>query len=724
VENPCPFCNNRQVLAGFNDLATLHPELVKEWHPTRNGRLTPREVFASSNRKVWWQCDKGHEWEAQLKTRSKQNTGCPVCSGRIILPGFNDLATLHPELVKEWHPTRNHNTPEEIGSNYRKKVWWLGKCGHEWEALVGNRSRKKNPSGCPVCRNQSISPGVNDLATTNPAVAAIWDYSKNSPLTPDQVGAGQKQLVWWVEPCGHEYQMTVTARVKAKNCQVCINRIVVPGVNDLTSQAPSLANEWHPSRNSPLQPEQVTVGHPKRVWWQCDKGHEWEASPNDRHHYNTKCPYCSNQRVLPGYNDLATLYPELAAEWHPTLNPVTPNLVTPGADVKVWWECDKGHEWEAVVYARTNLRQATGCPMCNRRKVSTGETDLETLFPEVASQWHPEKNNGLHPCQVTAYSNRKAWWKCSLGHEWEAVINGRSQGRGCPTCSKVASFSKEEKELVAYLQNAGLTVVENDRNILDGQEVDIYLPEHNLAIEYNGLYWHTEKFKGRTSHHDKWELCKQKGIQLIQIWEDDYKRNPELVKEMLAHKIGISTKPKTYARKLHLTTITNDEAKTFLDQNHIQGWVSSSVFFGLCDAEETLCSVMALKETKQDSKVYTLTRYATNRRVVGGFTKLLKHAEKTLTPRSITTFSDNAVSDGSLYRNHGFTEDKTLPPDYSYFNVKERIREHKFLYRLKRFREDSTLLYLEGKTETELAIINNLSRIWDAGKVRWVKTYP
>lgn len=123
--------------AGFNDLATLYPELAAEWHPTKNGALTPEQVLAGSEKRVWWQCGRGHAWQTSVSTRTRANCRCPVCAGRTVLAGENDLATLSPELAAEWHPTLNGAlTPDMVTAGSNKRVWWQCRLGHVWRAVV------------------------------------------------------------------------------------------------------------------------------------------------------------------------------------------------------------------------------------------------------------------------------------------------------------------------------------------------------------------------------------------------------------------------------------------------------------------------------------------------------------------------------------------------------------------------------------------------------------
>lgn len=194
-----------KTIIGVNDLATTHPELAQEWHPTKNGTLAPDQVTSGSNKKVWWRCQNGHEWEAKINNRVFKNNSCPYCSGRKILPGYNDLATTHPKLAAEWHSTKNGDlTPQDVSKGTTKKIWWLGPCGHEWEDTVGHRTGGRS---CPVCAGKQIRVGHNDLATTHPELAAEWHPTKNGALLPSQVSKSANKVVWWRCANGHEWQV-------------------------------------------------------------------------------------------------------------------------------------------------------------------------------------------------------------------------------------------------------------------------------------------------------------------------------------------------------------------------------------------------------------------------------------------------------------------------------------------------------------------------------------
>lgn len=340
------------------------PELLREWYQTKNAPLTPEGITYGSKRSVWWKCEKGHEWQAMVYTRAGAGSGCPYCMGRKAWPGENDLASQRPDLAAQWHPTKNRDrTPADVTVGGHYKAWWICEKGHEWQAIV--KSRAINGTGCPVCANRKLTPGENDLAATHPELARQWHPTKNGTLTPRDVVAGSRRRVWWICGKGHAWQAAISSRAgNGTGCPVCAGKVVIPSENDLASLFPDIAAQWHRTRNGGLAPENVAPYSNKKVWWRCPLGHDYTASVGARTVGGSDCPYCANRKVLPGFNDLAAREPEVAAQWHPTLNgALTPEMVTAGSHRKVWWECPSGHIWKAVVYSRAGP-QKCGCPVC------------------------------------------------------------------------------------------------------------------------------------------------------------------------------------------------------------------------------------------------------------------------------------------------------------------------------------------------------------------------
>lgn len=340
-------------------------ELLVQWHPEKNGALTPERVTSGSHRSVWWRCSQGHEWQSPAYARAGGRTGCPYCAGKRVAPGM-DLRSLYPDIADQWHPDKNGSLrPEDCLPGSHRSVWWRCAHGHEWRALVKSRVEG---SGCPNCANRVVVPGENDLASMAPPLAKQWHPEKNGQLTPDQISPGSVRRVWWRCERGHEWQAEVYSRAAGHGCPVCTGQKVLPGENDLKSYDPELAGQWHPQKNGTLTPSAVSVTSNRKVWWLCERGHEWQSAVSVRTGKRSGCPYCANRKVLAGFNDLKTVQPLVAAQWHPTKNgSLEPYMVLPGSSKRVWWRCTDGHEWRAVIYSRTGARKC-GCPECGGKK--------------------------------------------------------------------------------------------------------------------------------------------------------------------------------------------------------------------------------------------------------------------------------------------------------------------------------------------------------------------
>jgi hypothetical protein len=276
-------------------LAEVNPKLAKQWHPTKNGELTPYKFTSGSSNKVWWKCDKGddHEWATKICHMSNGG-GCPICSNRITVLS-NCLATLKPELSKDWHPTKNGNlTPFDVTVKSSRKVWWKCDKGddHEWEASLHKRSQGRN---CPVCNGKKVVLS-NCLATLNPKLSKEWHPIKNGELSTYDVTGKSGRKVWWKCDKGddHEWISEIANRVFGNGCPICDGKKIVKS-NCLSTTHNWLIKEWHPTKNKILTPENVIAGSSKKVWWKCDKGddHEWFSQIATRSLRDYGCPFCT-----------------------------------------------------------------------------------------------------------------------------------------------------------------------------------------------------------------------------------------------------------------------------------------------------------------------------------------------------------------------------------------------------------------------------------------------
>ena len=279
-------------------LLSEYPELVSEWHPTKNGELKPDKVTYGSNKKVWWLCPKGHSYDAIISDRTrKKPRGCPQCSGRRVSEG-NDLLSLFPKIADEWHPTKNGDLkPDEVTYGNKKKVWWLCQEGHSYDSSINNRTKKEKPRGCPYCSGNKVSED-NNLLYLFPKVASEWHPTKNGDSKPEEFTYGSKKKVWWLCPKGHSYESSCNKRTRKEKsgCPYCSSNKVSED-NNFLFLFPKIATEWHPTKNGDLKPENFTSGSDKRVWWLCPKGHEYDSIISNRTCKNKSgCLHCYTDR--------------------------------------------------------------------------------------------------------------------------------------------------------------------------------------------------------------------------------------------------------------------------------------------------------------------------------------------------------------------------------------------------------------------------------------------
>lgn len=294
----CPYCAGQKPIPGETDLETLEPAISRQWHPSQNGDRRPSEFTRFSHFGAMWLCDNGHEYSAPIFRRSR-GCGCPVCDGKSILPGVNDLSSRSPSLSKEWDWEKNtDDTPETVALHSNRKFYWVcQKCGHSWKASPNNRVAGK---GCPNCAGHTVIPEINSFAAVNPQMIDQWDCEKNYPLTVWEVAAYDNRDYHWLCKNGHSFSASPANRTKGTACPYCQGKLTIVGVNDFAKICPTAAREWHPDKNKGALPEHFLPNSHKEVWWICSKGHEWKASIESRTR-GAQCKECSKRRTTHHY---------------------------------------------------------------------------------------------------------------------------------------------------------------------------------------------------------------------------------------------------------------------------------------------------------------------------------------------------------------------------------------------------------------------------------------
>lgn len=463
-------------------------ELMAEWNWERNTNFDPSQLTLGSGKKVWWKCVKAHEWQATIGSRNG-GRGCPYCSGRYVIKGENDLETVNPTVANEWNYEKNNGlSPTDVMPNSNKKAWWKCSNGHEWQATINSRN---NGIGCPYCSRRYAIKGVNDLQTINPALASEWYYEKNNGLTPMDVMPNSDKKVWWKCQKGHKWKATIGSRNAGRGCPVCHS--------EQNTSFPEYAIVFYLKKygletihSYKEKGYELDVYIPfKKIAIEYD-GYLWHKNKMEQDlRKNYKCiedgiKLYRIREGLPSLNDSSIDYvvqrnqedlakilklllseitenivdvdlkrdntaienlreytekeisllfsnPKIAKEWNYEKNGnLRPEHFSANSHKKVWWKCPKEHEWQSTIKDRNN---GNGCPYCSSKIILKGYNDLQTVNPILAKEWNYEKNKGITPKEVMPNSHKKVWWKCSEGHEWEAVIGNRNKGNGCPYCA-------------------------------------------------------------------------------------------------------------------------------------------------------------------------------------------------------------------------------------------------------------------------------------------------
>lgn len=578
----------KNLIEGTNDLRTWcinndSDFLLKEWDSEKNGTLTPEVVSYASNQKVWWLCPKKHSYVARIGNRTFLGCGCPYCSNKKILEGYNDFKTWCIEnerenLLDEWDYDKNETSPVQISAHSSKKVWWKCSLGHEWECTISSRTNRTRPSGCPYCSNppKRILVGFNDFESWcklegKEYLLKEWNTERNTDFSPRDITYGCGKRVWWKCNRGHEWYVSPSNRVQGTGCPVCsrtqtsfpeqaiayylsknfniLQRYRVKGYEmDIYLEDYGIGIEYdgmfyHTNENANREKgknvfyeqqgitlirikenkEKVGIEN-KTIFYIPQKSNYLDNSFNEmllllatllddligiqisadidivRDELKIRQHYASIIKK----SSVAVMSPELVPQWDVEKNNgMTPDSFSANAHTKVWWKCEKGHSWQADISSRY---RRLGCPYCSGQRTITGENDFKSWcnknMPNLLNEWNFERNT-VNPSDISKTNNKKVWWKCSEGHEWEASIANRVHGTRCPYCFTGNNTTRRGVSLAEWCKN------NNQEQIL--KEWD---------YNKNGLITPDKVSKG--SHHKVWWKCSEGHVWETQIKSRTY----------------------------------------------------------------------------------------------------------------------------------------------------------------------------------------------------------
>jgi hypothetical protein len=360
----------------------------------------------------------------------------------------------------------------------------------------------------------------------------------------------------------------------------------------------------------------------------------------------------------------------------------------------------------------------SGCPSCKFDKISALKTKDISTFIEESKNMHGDK----YDYSDVDYINCKKHVNiiCPEHGSFLQIPDSHIRGNGCPKCGQKYNYS--QIELTEYIKSLGFDVTENDKNVISPLELDLYIPSKNIAIEFDGIYWHSELYKPDDYHINKTNQCEAKGIRLIHIFEDEWKHKKDIVKSRLKNILGV-TDNKIYARNCEIRLMTNDERNIFLENNHLQGSVKSSINICLTYKGEIVSSMHFNKPrlgVGSSGEHYELSRFCNkmDTSVIGGASKLLKFFYKTYGQIKLISYADKRWSEGSIYDTLGFTQTRVNKPNYWYVINNKRV--HRFNFRKSMLRKEG--FDTTNSTEREIMLSRGIYRIYDCGTITYEKS--
>lgn len=557
---------------------------------------------------------------------------------------------------------------------------------------------------------------------------------------------GWDQKLEFCCPKGHTNSMTWAAWKKLKKCPKCAKGIPTKECIKVT-----LIEEDYQMVNFELF---VYRNNTTKFDVLCNEGHKYTTNwANWR--AGKRCPYCAGN-VKYTINEISDIFGERGYELLSD---------TYEYDKPLYFLCPNGHKHFMFLH---NFLKGHECLICSGKAVKTIDYIKKELLKEYCTLISTEYINNNTPleyiCKVghrhtttwkkwitgnrcpycsgrilkpledikkdvlsngyklisTEYnsSNDKIEVECRNGHRYKLLYGNWVKGYRCPQCNE-AGTSYQERSLVEFIKSLGVNYEIKNRTILNPKEIDIIFPDHELGVEYCGLYWHSElKGKDRKYHINKLDICNKAGYRLITIFEDEWINKKDIVMSRLKNILGIKNNNVIYARNCYVEEISSIQAREFCEKNHLQGYTGSSVKIGLF-YESELVSVMtfakpSISKGAKHKNGWELSRFCSkiDWLVVGGASKLLKYFENKYNNIYIFSYADRRWSDGNLYSKLGFKFSGYTKPNYWYF--KNQYRIHRFA-----LRKNS----IDDKSISEWAnrVNQGYNRIWDCGNYKFIK---
>lgn len=517
-----------------------------------------------------------------------------------------------------------------------------------------------------------------------------YDYSR-----VDYLGSQKDVII--ICPIHGEFKQKPSCHLRGDNCPLCGN--ISRGSNkrfkieDFIKKSQNIHGEKYSYGNVNYVNEKTLV----KVT--CKIHGDFDITPK-QHLNGIGCPKCKKEKKINEFREIHGDYYDYS-------------LVEFDKDNKVKIICPIHGIFEQ---RPSKHRLGQGCPQCAKKEKTNKKNTKE--FIELSKNKHGEKYEYTEV--IYKNSHEKVKITCPIHGVFQQYPYDHYNGHGCPKCGRL--ISKNEDEIAQFIINiVGENNVErHNRSILNGKEIDIYIPKLKIGVEYNGLIWHSEKNgKDRYYHLEKTINCNKNGVRLIQIFEDEYNEHKDIVLSKIKHILKLDNSPKIYGRKTIIKVITKEIAKDFLEKNHIQGYGKSTISLGAYYADK-LISVMTFEKIKEE---WILNRFASDIQYncigVGG--KLINYFKEHYSPEVIKSFADRRWTDSenNIYLKLGFSLDKVLRPEYRYINLKKPDKRiHKFNCRKNILHKQYS--FPMSMTEKEMVEKLNLTKVYDCGLFRYI----
>lgn len=499
----------------------------------------------------------------------------------------------------------------------------------------------------------------------------------------------------YVCPKGHKHQITFKKWQAGQRCPICMGKLTYSLNNIqhiLFKEGYILLSDKYEDTNTVLE-------------YICPNGHK-HTTTFKNWKKGRRCPHCSN-KIKKEYEDVKKSF---EIEGYVLLSTNYLNC-----ESKLMYKCPNGHIRETTWSV---WRKGYRCPECSGK----AKLCIDYVTDIISKEGYTILDTVYHN------NHQNLNLVCPNGHNYSvSYANWRSKSYRCPKCSEWG-VSKSEKDLVSFIASVYSGNIEtNDRQLLVSKELDVLLPDLKLAVEYCGIYWHSELAgKARNYHLNKLKECENLGYTLLTVFEDEWLNKNDITKSRISSYINSSNMTSLYARKCIIKEISAKEAKTFCEANHLQGYGSGAsiklgaFFEGVLVAVMTFSRPSLAKGYKiAEDSYWELHRFCTliNYRVVGVASKLLSFFERNFTCTTLFSFADRRWSTGNLYEQLGFTLSYTTSPNYWYFKGSNPKRINRFSLRKGMLEDDPQL------SEWENRKLQGYNRIWDCGNLKYVKEY-